>query len=152
MAGVLWYRIAPVIGKLSDNNMLLSSQEITIPTSAATYDYTLYATPIRGAESAIFSAVLLNLTSVMGGTGNITFTIGITAGGTEFLASKNITSATGVGPIGLTTAEVGSLFTAANMYNARIAAENTPVILRIVVSGSITGTPKVLAEVYGRTI
>jgi hypothetical protein len=116
------------------------------PASGQTLDYTLYTNTTGG--PVLLSGVLLRVSQALVGSGAVALTIGTSAGGTEFLASQSLTSATAAGIYGAWQTQLGSRFLVAQDYNAVLNAGES-VIARMVGSGTITQTLTLNGHVLG---
>ena len=124
-------------------------------TTAGNVDTTVFSVPAgttSNTNSFLVTSVLVRVLQAAVGSGTIAFTCGQAAGGTEFLLSQSITSSTAVGStFGLTTAQVGSLFTSSNMYNALVNG-STSVICRSALTGTLSTQAIVQVTVTGEEL
>jgi len=106
-------------------------------------DTTIYTVPTAPTNHTTFvctgvMGVVTQALAAGSGSPNFNVTVGLSAGGTDFLTSQNVTTATSTGTrYGFTLSTLGSAFIANDGYNAYLSATNT-IIVRLAVAN--TGT------------
>lgn len=138
---------APVYG-----HAITKQVQISTGTAAGNVDTTVLAIPsgaTSNTNSFLVTGVVVRVVQAMVGSGSMAVTAGASAGGTEYLGSQTVTSATGVGTVyGLTTAQAGSSFASSNQNNA-LTNGSTNVVVRVAVSGTVSTQAVLLVTVMG---
>lgn len=124
-------------------------------TGAGNVDVTAFAIPAgttSNTNSFLMNGVVARVLQAMVGAGTITLSCGASGGAQDYLLNQTVTSATGVGTAyGLTTAQAGTAFTSANMYNALVNGSGS-VVCRSSLSGVATTQAVFLITTSGESI
>jgi hypothetical protein len=125
----------------------------TFSTTAGNVDATVYTIPASpsGAGRFVLSVPRVRLNTAIVGTGNVTVTVGIAAGGTEYVLAVVLNNATAVGIVaGLALSTYGTALLIGNGYQVDLAAGAT-ITVRWATAGTISAGAGEVA-VFGQTI
>jgi hypothetical protein len=130
------------------------SRIVSYPASSGNTDVLLYTSPGSGSGvKVVITGVYCVLSEAITGTGSITISAGITAGGIEYLKAITLTSATAhhARRYGLSmSTEMGTAFVAAADYNYNVDfAQGASINARAAASGSISYGGKIIWFVTG---
>jgi hypothetical protein len=120
--------------------LVASNSGTTINVNVDTTVFTVPTAPTNASKFICTGVIGIVTQALAAGSGspNFNLTVGKTAGGTGFLTSQNVTTATGTATKwGLTLSQLGSEFVSTDGYNATLAAGDT-VIVRMAIAN--TGT------------
>lgn len=130
------------------------SASVTYPTSAGSSSVTVLTIPASpsGADRFVLEEFDVRTTGIdPADTGTVTHTVGLTAGGLQFMTAQNVTNVTAAGLIGgLQLPTLGASHTAAQGYEARMDAGQAIVLQVTTAGGTVTAGKSATIYVKGR--